>query len=80
MNYPIGIQLYSVRDSMQEDFEGTLRKIAELGYKSVEFAGFFGTTESCPRGNADEYRIKGSPDKRGPGWFAGIPGAEWGIR
>ena len=41
---PIGIQLYSVRDSMAEDFEGTLKKISELGYSSVEFAGFFGHT------------------------------------
>ncbi len=40
----IGIQLYSVRDGMKEDFEGTLKKISELGYDSVEFAGFFGRT------------------------------------
>ena len=37
-----GIQLYSVRDAMQEDVRGTLRKIADMGYKYVEFAGFFG--------------------------------------
>lgn len=41
---PIGIQLYSVRDGMEKDFEGTLKKVSELGYKSVEFAGFFGRT------------------------------------
>ena len=44
MNKPIGIQLYSVRDGMEFDFEGTLKKISELGYTSVEFAGFFGHT------------------------------------
>ena len=37
-----GIQLYSVRDAMQEDMRGTLQKIADMGYKFVEFAGFFG--------------------------------------
>ena len=37
-----GIQLYSVRDAMEKDVKGTLQKIAELGYKYVEFAGFFG--------------------------------------
>lgn len=39
---PIAIQLYSVRDDMAADFEGTLRKIKALGYDGVEFAGLFG--------------------------------------
>ncbi len=42
MKLPVAIQLYSVRDAMEEDFTGTLRKIADLGYKGVEFAGFGG--------------------------------------
>jgi sugar phosphate isomerase/epimerase len=37
----IGIQLYSVRDLMAKDFEGTLASIAQIGYKEVEFAGFY---------------------------------------
>ncbi len=37
-----GIQLYSVRDAMEQDMRGTMQKIADLGYKYVEFAGFFG--------------------------------------
>lgn len=39
-----GIQLYSVRDMTQNDFEGAVRQVAALGYKSVEPAGFFGRT------------------------------------
>lgn len=39
---PIAIQLYSVRDDMAADFEGTLKKIKALGYDGVEFAGLFG--------------------------------------
>lgn len=35
----IGVQLYSVRDQMQEDWEGTLRSIAAMGYDGVEPAG-----------------------------------------
>lgn len=35
------IQLYSVRDAMKEDMAATLKRIAELGYTAVEFAGFF---------------------------------------
>lgn len=38
---PVAIQLYSVRDDLKEDFEGTIRKIKEMGYDGVEFAGLF---------------------------------------
>ncbi|GGH76248.1 sugar phosphate isomerase/epimerase [Pullulanibacillus pueri] len=38
-----GLQLYSVRDKTSEDFLGTIRKIGEMGYDGVQFAGFFNT-------------------------------------
>ena len=41
---PIGLQLYSVRDAMKEDFAGTIKAVAEMGYNQVEFAGLFGHT------------------------------------
>jgi len=44
MKYKFGLQLYSVRDHMEKDFEGTLQKVAEMGYEYVEFAGYFGHT------------------------------------
>ena len=37
----LGVQLYTVRDLMGKDFEGTLAKVAGAGYKEVEFAGYF---------------------------------------
>jgi sugar phosphate isomerase/epimerase len=37
----LGVQLYTVRDLMEKDFEGTLAKVAQIGYKEVEFAGYF---------------------------------------
>jgi len=37
----IGVQLYTVRDLMKKDFTGTLEKVAQAGYKEVEFAGYF---------------------------------------
>ncbi len=40
MSIPIALQLYSVRDSAVRDFEGTLRRVAEMGYAGVETAGF----------------------------------------
>ncbi len=36
----IGLQLYTVRDQTEKDFAGTLRRVAELGYTGVEFAGY----------------------------------------
>lgn len=38
----IGLQLYTLRDETARDFAGTLRKVAELGYEGVEFAGYGG--------------------------------------
>jgi sugar phosphate isomerase/epimerase len=40
----VGLQLYSVRDLMKADLPGTLAKVAAIGYKEVEFAGYFGRT------------------------------------
>ena len=37
----VGLQLYTVRTEMPKDFEGTIAKVAETGYKEVEFAGYF---------------------------------------
>ena len=36
----LGIELYLVRSILQQDFEGTLKKLAEIGYKEVELFGF----------------------------------------
>jgi sugar phosphate isomerase/epimerase len=42
MKPPIAIQLYSLRRFVADDFTGTLRRIKEIGYDAVEFAGDFG--------------------------------------
>lgn len=34
---PIGLEMYSVRHEMDKDLNGTVRKVAEIGYKDVEF-------------------------------------------
>jgi len=41
---PVGLQLYTVRGLMEKDFEGTLAAVAKVGYREVEFAGYFGRT------------------------------------
>jgi len=37
----VGVQLYTVRNAMETDFAGTIAKVASIGYKEVEFAGYF---------------------------------------
>ena len=44
MSAPIALQLYTLREAMAEDFDGVVRKVADVGYVGVEPAGFPGTT------------------------------------
>jgi sugar phosphate isomerase/epimerase len=37
----IGVQLYTVRDLMKVSVEKTLAQVADIGFKEVEFAGYF---------------------------------------
>ena len=37
MARPIALQLYTVRNEMEKDFLGTIRKVAEMGYEGVQF-------------------------------------------
>ncbi|MFT3949674.1 MAG: sugar phosphate isomerase/epimerase family protein [Agriterribacter sp.] len=36
----LGVQLYSIRDDMKKDPLGSLKKVAEIGYKNVEHANY----------------------------------------
>jgi sugar phosphate isomerase/epimerase len=49
LRLPIGLQLYSVRDLLPKDFDGTLAKVHAAGYTEVEAAGYFGRS-------AEEFR------------------------
>jgi len=37
----VGLQLYTVRKLMEQDFDGTIAGVAQIGYKEVEFAGYY---------------------------------------
>jgi sugar phosphate isomerase/epimerase len=50
----LGVQLYTVRDQMKADFDATLAKVAAIGYKEVEFAGYFGRTPQQVRAALDK--------------------------
>ena len=49
----IGLQLYTVRDTMQNDPAGTLAKVAAIGYNSVEGATYTGTEKFYGLGPSD---------------------------
>jgi len=56
LGLPIGLQLYTVKDELAKDYDGTLAQVAAVGYKEVELAGFFGKKPA---------EIKASLDKAG---------------
>ncbi|SDZ64732.1 Sugar phosphate isomerase/epimerase [Evansella caseinilytica] len=37
---PVAVQMYTLREEAQQDFAGTLKKVAALGFQGVEFAGY----------------------------------------
>lgn len=53
----IGLQLYTVRDLMKQDFDGTLSKVAAVGYKEVEFAGYFDHSPKDVRAAVDRHGL-----------------------
>ena len=60
-----GIQLYTVRESMAADVPGTLRAIAGIGFKEVEFAGYGDHSPKQVRGLLDDLGLK-SPSSHVP--------------
>ncbi len=38
---PISVQMYSLRDECEKDFLGTIKKVADMGYKGIEPAGLW---------------------------------------
>jgi sugar phosphate isomerase/epimerase len=54
MGLPIGLQLYSVRDLLPKDYDGTLKQLAAIGYREVEGAGFFGRSASDVKHSMDQ--------------------------
>ena len=41
---PIGLQLYTLRDQLQQDMLGTIKQVATIGYKEVEIYDIYGKT------------------------------------
>jgi sugar phosphate isomerase/epimerase len=63
-----GIQLYTLRESMQEDLPATLKGLAAIGYKEVECAGYFGVPPAKLRRMIEDLGMR-SPNSH-VGWEA----------
>lgn len=58
MSLPVAVQVYSVRKDAEADFYGTLKKIKEMGYDGVEFAGLYGHSADEVKAMLDELGLK----------------------
>jgi len=58
LNMPVGLQLYSVRDLLPKDFDGTLHKVAAAGYTEVEAAGYYKRTAAEFRHSMDQAGLR----------------------
>lgn len=55
---PIALQMYTLRDETARDFVGTVRKVAEIGYAGVEFAGTGGLGAAELRRLLDDLNLR----------------------
>lgn len=54
----IGLQLYSVREFCEKDFIGTIKKVSDMGYQGLEFAGYYGMKAKELRKVVDDLGIR----------------------
>ncbi|WP_045517029.1 sugar phosphate isomerase/epimerase family protein [Neobacillus niacini] len=55
---PIAVQMFTLREESVQDFAGTLKKVAELGFDGVEFAGYGGLTAKEVKVLLDEFGLR----------------------
>src|ERR1700722_7334524 len=55
--HALGLQLFTVMTLLEKDFEGTLKAIADIGYKEVETIGSFGRQPRQVRSLLDKYGL-----------------------
>ena len=64
MALPVGVQLYSIRDSVEADMHAALAQVKELGYDGVEFAGLYGNKPADIRAWCAERKSHASAKSR----------------
>ncbi|MFC7370987.1 sugar phosphate isomerase/epimerase family protein [Fictibacillus iocasae] len=58
INQPIALQMYTLRDASEKDFINTLKKVAEIGFDGVEFAGYGGLEAKELRNVIDTFGLR----------------------
>ena len=58
LKLPIGLQLYTVRQLLAKDFDGTLHKVKAAGYTEVEAAGYYDRTAADFRTAMDKAGLR----------------------
>lgn len=56
----ISVQLYTLRTVLEQDLEGTLAALADIGYRKVELAGTYGRTAAEFRSLLDKHGLTAS--------------------
>jgi sugar phosphate isomerase/epimerase len=54
---PVAVQMYTLREESEKDFAGTIKKVAELGFDGVEFAGYGGLTPREVKALLDQFGL-----------------------
>ena len=67
----VALELYTVRDETKRDFEGTLRRVAQIGYAGVEFAGYGNLSEQAMIALLAETGLKAAGTHVGLDWLSG---------
>ena len=62
-----GIQMYSVRDITEKSLQSALKSVAQMGYKYIEFAGFFDNDAETVKKWLDDYGLVCSGTHTGMG-------------
>jgi sugar phosphate isomerase/epimerase len=69
----VGLQLYTVRASMAKDVEATLATVAGIGYREVEFAGYYNREPAALRATLDRLKLTA------PSCHVGLDNVEGGF-
>jgi sugar phosphate isomerase/epimerase len=57
MNPVIAVQLYTLRDFCEKDFDSVLERVAKIGFRAVEFGGFHGRSAADLRNTLDRCKL-----------------------
>ena len=58
LGIPVGLQLYTLRDTIAKDFEGVIKQVAAIGYKNVEPYDFYGKSAADVKKILDDNGLK----------------------